>query len=373
MSGGATLGDRFRALVLPGIVFQSVLVGGAYATGREIVQYGGRFGVGGLWSLLAIGIGFAGVSAVAFEFARVTRCYDYRSLLRELVGPLWRVFDVVFVIMVVLIVAVVSAASGSIAESILGLPYTVGVGLVILLVGAINAAGRRAIENFKSVGTALLYAGYAAFAGTVLAAGGDRLGAAFARPAPEGATMAAMLWTGILYVGYNVAGVASCLFVLDRQTRRWHAVVAGAVTGLLSTVPFLLTYLAVMVFYPDPEVLDAEVPWLVMLDRVGGGWLVAFYAVVVFWTLVETSVGFIHAVIDRIAVARSETGRTPLTGRQIALISAGILLLAALLSRFGIIALVAQGYSLLAYAFLALFVAPLLTVGVRRILLAGRR
>jgi uncharacterized membrane protein YkvI len=372
MSGGSTLGDRFRALLLPGIVFQSVLVGGAYATGREIVQYGARFGAGGLWSLLAIGLGFGAVSAVAFEFARVTRCYDYRSLLRELIGPAWRVFDVVFVAMVVLIIAVVSAASGSIAESILGLPYAAGVTLVILLVGAINAAGRRTIENFKSIGTALLYAGYAAFAGTVLAAGGDRLGSAFAEPLPEGVTVAAMIGTGILYVGYNVAGIASCLFVLDRQTRRSEAMIAGALTGLLSTVPFLLTYLAVMVFYPEPAVLDAEVPWLVMLDRVGGGWLVAFYAVVVFWTLVETSVGFIHAVIDRIAVARSELGRPPLTPRTVALISAGMLILAALLSRFGIIALVARGYGLLAYAFLALFVLPLLTVGVWRIVRSGR-
>jgi len=365
-------GVRFRALILPGIIFQSVLVGGAYATGREIVQYGARFGAGGLWSLLAIGLGFGLLSALCFEYARVTRCYDYRSLMRELIGPAWKIFDVLFVVMVIIIIAVVTAASGSIAERVLGVPYAVGVGFVIVLVGAINAAGRRTIENFKSVGTALLYAGYAAFAGAVLASGSDRLGEAFAMPLPDGATVAGMFGTGLLYVGYNIVGVASTLFVLDQQTRRSQAVIAGLVTGLMSTVPFLLTYLAVMVFYPDPAVLGAEVPWLVMLDRVGGGWLTAFYAVVVFWTLVETSVGFIHAVIDRIAVARSETGRVPLTSRQIALISGGLLLLAAMLSRFGIIALVARGYTLMAYGFLLLFVLPLLTVGVRRIVRSGR-
>jgi uncharacterized membrane protein YkvI len=364
--------ERFRQIVLPGIIFQSVLVGGAYATGREIVEYGARFGAGGLWSLLAIAVGFATLSAICFEFARVTESYDYRSLLRELIGPAWPLFDALYLIMVVVVIAVVSAASGSIAESTLGIPYVVGVGFVVLLVGVINAAGRRTIENFKSVGTALLYAGYAVFAGTVIASGSDRLSAGFAAPAPPGVTIAGMIGTGLLYVGYNIVAMPSTLFVLDRQTSRGQAIAAGIVTGLLSSIPFLLTFLAVMVFYPDAEVLGAEVPWLVMLDRAGGPWLTAFYAVVVFWTLVETSVGLIHAVVDRVAVARAEAGRAPLTPRLVGLISAGLLVLAALLSRLGIVALVAQGYTLLAYGFLVLFALPLLTVGVRRIARSGR-
>lgn len=30
--------------LLPGIVLQSVMIGGGYATGREIVEYGAKFG-----------------------------------------------------------------------------------------------------------------------------------------------------------------------------------------------------------------------------------------------------------------------------------------------------------------------------------------
>ena len=130
----------------------------------------------------------------------------------------------------------------------------------------------------------------------------------------------------------------------------------------------MLTYLALLVTYPDPLVLGAEVPWLVMLGDAGGSGLVAFYAIVVLWTLVETSVGMLHAVTDRISVAREETGGARLTPRQAGLVSAGMLALAAVLSRLGIIALVARGYSILAYGFLLLFALPLLTVGVRRIL-----
>lgn len=40
-------------LVLPGIILQSVLIGGGYATGREIVEYGAKFGAMGWLSGLA--------------------------------------------------------------------------------------------------------------------------------------------------------------------------------------------------------------------------------------------------------------------------------------------------------------------------------
>ena len=33
--------------LLPGIVLQSVMIGGGYATGREIVEYGAKFGAMG--------------------------------------------------------------------------------------------------------------------------------------------------------------------------------------------------------------------------------------------------------------------------------------------------------------------------------------
>lgn len=362
--------SRFHRYLLPGIVFQSVLVGGAYATGREIVEYGAKFGVAGLWSIAAIGLSFGVITALAYEFARVTGRYDYRTFVRELIGPLWPLFDLLYVVMVVVVIAVVSAATGSIAESTLGLPYWLGVAGVVVVVAAINAAGRRVIEAFKSLGSALLYAGYAAFAGTVFGVGWEGVESAFARgdvsyTGPVG--WGTLIGTGVLYAGYNLASLPSTLFVLDRQRTRVETLTAGLVTGLLSTLPFLLTYLAVMAFYPAEAVLAAEVPWLVMLERVGGGWLVAAYAVVVLWTLVETAVGMIHAVLDRISVNLVEAGHAGLAPRQVASITAAILLVAALLSRLGIIALVAQGYTLMAYGFLLLFALPLSTVGVFRI------
>ena len=360
---------RLQQVLLPGIVFQSVLIGGAYATGREIVEYGARFGSRGVWAVVAIGLGFSVITAATYEFARVTRRYDYRAFVRELVGPLWPLFDVLYVTMVIVVIAVVSAASGAIGEQVLGLPSALGVGGIMVLVAWINARGRFFIENFKSIGSVLLYLGYVAFAGWVIRFAWADIGPALAgaRDPVAGPGLSTVFGVGLLYAGYNLAGVPGTLFVLDRQTSRAQALLAGLLTGVLATVPFVLTYVAVLGFYPDTEVLGAEVPWLVMLDRAGGDWLVPIYAIVVLWTLIETSVGMIHAITDRISANLRELGRPALTSRQAGLLTAAVLVAAALLSRFGIIALVARGYTWMAYGFLALFALPLLTAGLFRI------
>jgi uncharacterized membrane protein YkvI len=361
---------RFSQYLLPGIVFQSVLIGGAYATGREIVEYGARFGPAGLWSILAIFLGFSVTSILAFEFARVAKVYDYRGYVRELIGPLWPLFDILYLVMAIVVIAVVGAASGNVFEQIIGAPYWLGVLIVIVMVGILNARGRVTIERFKTFGSLVLYGGYLIFAGVVVSktwgnavdvftSAGDGLGESF----PVGT----VLFVGIAYVGYNLAGIPATMFTLDRQTSRKQTFVAGLICGLLSTVPFVLTYVAVMGFYPQERVLEAPVPWLVMLRETTGDLVIWIYAFVILWTLIETATGHIHAVTDRISVNLEELNRTALSPMQAGMLSVGILLVSAVLSRLGLITLVAQGYSMLAYGFLLLFALPLMTVGVARI------
>lgn len=364
------LKNRFQQYVLPGIIFQSVLIGGAYATGREIVEYGAKFGAKGVWSILAIGAGFSLMAVLAYEFARIYRVYDYRHFLKSLIGPLWPLFDLIYVVMVVITIAVVSAASGRVVEEVLGWSYWAGVGLVIVLVGVLEAGGRQLIERFKTVGSVVLYGGFVVFAGLVLAGTWDNVEAVFARGDASYAgsvSVGFVLFTGILYVGYNLAVLPSTFFVLDYQTERRHTVWAGIITGLLATVPFILTYLAVLGHYPDAEVLGAQVPWLVMLGKVGGTGLVIAYTVVILWTLVETCTGMIHAVVRRIDANLEDLGRPVLSPVQTGALTVGVLVTAAILSRVGLIALVAQGYGAMAYGFLLLFALPLLTIGLFRI------
>lgn len=370
------LTGRFGSLLLPAIILQSVLIGGGYASGREVVQYGARFGSAGLLSVLVIFVGFTFMAIMVFELSRIFGTYDYKSYMQNIIWKGWPLFDLLFVVMATIVIAVMAAAAGSIMEETVGIPYMVGIVSIILVVGVLTYFGASLIERFKTVGTAFLYFAYIVFGVLVLSAVWGDVTSVFAAGDTSyagDASTATVAKSGALYVGYNLAIFPAVFFALHRQQTRKETVVSGLLAGTMMTLPFLLTYLALMGFYPNESVLSAEVPWLPMLETVGGPLLIAFYGIVIGWTLVETAVGAIHAIIDRIDadLERIDAGRLAdvngLTRLQSGALGVGILGGATLLSRYGIIALVAQGYTIMAYFFIALFAIPTLTIGIIRI------
>lgn len=361
---------RYARYLLPGVLFQSTLMGGGYASGRETVEYGGRLGPMGLVTIAVIFVGFGLVCALAFEFARVTRAYDYHTFIRGLIGRAWPLFDLLFVGMAVLFIAVVTAATGEVAEQTFEVPYLLAVSLVIVAVAAIILGGGRVIERFKTVGTVLLYAVFLFFGLLVLGQLWPQVEQTFAAGSPPEATVGRALLSGVEYVSYNLAILPAVFFALYRQTRRHESLTSGVIAGLVASLPFAITFICLMAFYPSEEVLGARVPWLVMLGAVAGPLVAAGYTIIVLWTLVETATGMVHAITDRVDVGLEAAGRRKLTPLQSALLTVAILAAAVGMAQFGIIALVAQGYSLMAYGFILLFAIPLLTVGLYRIVRA---
>jgi uncharacterized membrane protein YkvI len=382
----------FGKLVLPGIVLQSVLIGGGYATGREIVAYGARFGPEGWIAVVAIFVGFTVMAALTFEVARVFQVYEYKGFVRQIIWKAWPLFDLLFALMAVLVIAVMASAAAEIMDETLGVPSLVGTGIIVVAVGVLSYFGSRVIEAFKSFGTGLLYVAYLVFGVLVLSQRWGEVTEVFAGLTPaylESVGTPEVLGAGVLYVGYNLVAFPAVLFTLRRQTSRRETLVASVVAGLMMTLPFALTYLCLMAYYPSTEVMDAAVPWLPMLEAVGGGPVVAVFGIVMGWTLLETSVGLIHALLDRVdedlksgAVnlgsekgdevegAPAEAGTSAsggLSRLQSGLLGAGILVAAAALSRVGIVALVARGYTMMGYLFIGLFGVPLLTIGLWRI------
>ena len=107
---------RFHTLVLPAIIAQSMIIGGGYATGREVVEYAGRFGNWGWLSVAIITVCFAVVMALSFELARLAGAYDYKTWSRNLVGRFWRLVDLLILSMMMLVIAVMTAAIGEVLQ-----------------------------------------------------------------------------------------------------------------------------------------------------------------------------------------------------------------------------------------------------------------
>ena len=361
----------FGRYVLPGIIMQSVLIGGGYATGREIVEYGAKFGAIGWIAGLTTFLGFSFLSFLTFELARIYKAYDYRSLVKQVAWKMWFLYEIVYVLLGLIVIAVMASATGEIVQQTLGLNYWTGVFSITVVVGVLNFYGRHLIERFKTFGTAALYSGYIFFSLIVLSDRWKEMVATLSKGdtsfSTEPVTAGMAITVGIVYVGYNLV-FAPALFTLRRQSTRRETFWSGMIAGFLMTFPWFLTYFCLMGFYPDPKVLEATVPWLVMLEAVGGSAIITLFGIVVGWTLIETATGIIHAIIERLHVHAKELGQKPMTHTQDALFATAMLVISVGLARIGIVDLIAKGYAAMAYGMILVYIIPLLTVGIYRIL-----
>ncbi|HCR53905.1 MAG TPA: hypothetical protein DIW27_05770 [Cytophagales bacterium] len=363
MSSIPNMRSRFSRIMLPGIILQSVLIGGGFATGREIVEYGGRFGASGWISGLAILAGFSLLAILTFEACRQWNVYDYKSLLKRLIGRGWIAYEISYLILGVLIIAVMASAAGEILNSTLGFNVWIGIVLIIFLVGFLNYMGENFIARMKTIGTIALFGAYTVFGIAVFSSRSSQVFDVFfnwnTSFETESNDMFFLIWTGITYVGYNLAVYPSTLFTLKQIHSRRESIISGVIAGLLMTIPWFLTYVAIMAYYPDSDVLGAAVPWLKMLEPFGPVFIVIF-GIVVGWTLVETATGIIHAFIGRVDAEVFQKNKNHLSGLHKALISLIALIAAMFLAQVGIINLIAKGYSFMAYAMILFYGVPLL-------------
>jgi uncharacterized membrane protein YkvI len=354
--------SAIKRLVLPGVILQSVLIGGGYATGREIVEYGGKFGAGGWISGLAIFFGFSLIAFLSMEACRYWKVYNYKSLLKKLIGPGWIAYEIVYLLLAILIIAVMASAAGEILHQTMHLNNWIGVVLITVVVGFLNYKGEETIAKLETIGSVALFIAYFIFTFAVFGTKGAAIMRTFkdwnTSYLPEAPGMGLLLWTGILYVGYNLAVYPASFFTFKDIHSRKESFIAAVVSGLMMTIPWFLTYFAIMAYYPDKGVLESTVPWLKMLEEFNP-MLIVVFGIVVGWTLIETATGMIHAFISRIETEAIQKGK-PLQKITKAYISLAALIASLILSQVGIIDLVAKGYTMMAYAMIAVYAVPLL-------------
>ena len=360
-----TPATRFQRFLLPGFALKAVIIGGGYATGRELAEYFVPAGPwGGLAAMLLAMAAWSLIAALTFALARALDAYDYRSFFRKLLGPAWVAFEAAYIIFVILILAVFGAAAGAIGAAGFGWPAVAGSILLACAIVAVTAWGTGVVEEMFKYVSFLLYSVYALFLLLALTRFGGLIQQGFAQaPPPQGNWVAG----GLTYASYNIVGAVVILPVLRHLTSRRDAILAGMIAGPLAMAPAILFFVAMMAFYPA---IGAEpLPSDFLLRQMDVPAFHILFQIMIFAALLESGAGAIHAINERISGAIESRGRPPLGTPARAAIGAAILAGCMFVAaRIGLVDLIASGYRFLAWLFLAVFVAPLLTIGVHRLL-----
>ena len=365
-TGGRTQGSTwFQRFLLPGFALKAVIIGGGYATGRELAEYFVPSGPwGGLAAMLLATFIWSVVAALTFALARKMRAYDYRSFFEGLLGPAWIAFEVAYLIFVVLILAVFGAAAGAIGAATFGWPELAGSVLLALSIVAVTSFGTDIVETLFKYASMLIYAVYALFLVFALTSFGDLIGQGFVNASPPSGNWVA---GGITYASYNIVGAVIILPVLRHLTSQRDAVIAGVIAGPLTMLPAILFFVAMMAFYP--AIGDETLPSDFLLRQMAIPGFHVLFQLMIFAALLESGVGAIHAINERVSGVLEARRRPPLGTGARALLGAAILAGCMFVAgKIGLVDLIASGYRFLAWLFLAVFVVPLLTIGVWRLL-----
>lgn len=369
MTTSAAPSTWFQRFLLPGFAFKAFVIGGGYATGRELVEFFFPAGpLGGLLGMVLAMLAWSGICALTFVFAHATRSLDYRGFFKALMGPGWIAFEAAYLIFMVLVLAVFGAAAGEIGAALFGLPKVVGSLALVVAIATVTAFGNASVERLFKYVTVFLYGVYAVFAVLAVSKFGDAAVAKLGSAAPaEG------WWRGgLTYAGYNVVGAVVILPMLRHLTSRKDAVVAGLLCGPLAIWPALVFFFCMLAFYP--QIGGETLPSDFLLRRLDAPWFHIAFQLMILTALLESGAGAVHAFNERVAGAyRARRGRELSTRMRLAI--AVVLLTGAVFiaDRIGLVALIANGYRALAVTILVLFVAPLLSLGVWKLWKQARR
>jgi uncharacterized membrane protein YkvI len=357
------LASRFvRVYLVPGAVFQSVVVAGGYGTGRELVEYFTRYGpTGGLLGMAVTVVCWAVVLGATFEFARLFGAYDYRTFFRALIGRGWVAFEVLFILMFLLVLAVVGSAAGEILRESFGVPVGVGLVLMLALVATLAFFGRDVVTRSLAFWTVALYGVFLAYFVASLVRFGPEIAAGLA----AGEVGSGWAASGFTYAMYNLAIVPAVLFAVRSIETRREALGAGAFAAVICIIPALLFHITFVAGYPG--IVEQTLPVYAVIAELGLGPLLVLYVVGLFGTFIETGAGFIQGINERIDAYLLESrgvalGKPARAGVAVLGVTASLSL-----GTFGLIALIARGYGTIAWGFFAVYVVPIVTIGLYRI------
>ncbi len=353
----------FQRYLLPGLIFQSVIVGGGYATGRELVEFFVSKGpLGGLLAMLLAMSIWSMVLAVSFELARITRSYDYLTFFRNLLGRCWFLFEIPFCALIIVSLAVLGSATGNLLSGHFNVPEYLGTLLLALLIGILTFKGTALIERVFASWSLVLYTAYITlFVGTW---------SHFSALIKEGFNNPVITddWYqgGFVYAGINIAAIPAILFSLRHFQARREAICAGLLAGPIAMFPALLFYSLLIGFYP--EIIAEKLPLTFILDQLNWTYFGYLFQIIIIGTFIETGTALIHSLNERIATM-FKLRKRPLQSNwwRPATAVTALALSVFLATKIGLVQLIAEGFGTLTYAFLLVFVLPVMTLGIWKI------
>jgi uncharacterized membrane protein YkvI len=348
----------FRVFFIPSAVFLSVVFGGSYGTGREVMEFISQHGpVGGLIAIAAVVVTYSALLFATFELGRKFQQFEYRGFFQQLLGPLWFLYEIVILLGMVITLAVCTTASGAIAETRFGLPVWVGSGVLLFIIFVLTYQGRAVVQKTMLLAVLSLAAVLVALIFQLAGEPAQRISATFSS---EPVTWSA--WQGgVQYALVNGGFIPLLLYCARGVRSRSQSALAAICAACVAVMPGIVFHFSFMSLYP--AITQEPLPAYHLMSSLGSSLLLDIYVVVLFVLIAQTGVGMLQGFLERIDSWHVQRYERPLNHMGHGLVAVGMVVGSMALSSMGIIALILAGYTFLAVSFVLVFAIPLLTRG----------
>jgi uncharacterized membrane protein YkvI len=313
---------------------------------------------------------FAYFGMVALITTRRWQTFDYKShtlrlyqqfLPEKVASKAYWLFEVTYLFLCILVLGVITAALAEMFVAEMGIPYSLAITIVagaILLVVTFGAGIIRAF-NF-TITWALLLAAVIVMAIAFKPISGESWSVITSGVGPGGT---GWLLNAVLFVSYNLVGVMMITSLAEPLKDRTGALLAGLIGGIGIGVLVLIEYVLCMAYYP--EVVEKALPlWFVCSET--GSSLVRFaYDFILTGAILTTGIAMTYPPVKRfkgLLIAKLGPQKETLSGFLLTLL---LILIGLGLSTFGLIPLVAKGFTTMGWIFTVVFLLPLLIFGSR--------
>ena len=249
-------GTRSFSLALQvGLTYIGTVVGAGFASGQEIYQFFGRFGVAGFLGVVLGVLLFAWVGYRVMGLGQKLGATSYRELNTYLFGPrVGRWVDWLMTIMLFGVTVTMVAGAGALMEERLNWPYLLGTLLTIGITYGTLLRGMNGIlrANMVIVPTMISFA-LAAAAQSLLHPGGGLQMLNF-RTALPGPTWITALLSAVLYVAFNTGLAIGVLLPLGASMPSIQVIRRGACLGALGLGGMATAVMVALDSHPDSRV-----------------------------------------------------------------------------------------------------------------------
>lgn len=278
-------------------IYVGTVIGAGFASGREIIQFFGVYGLKGIIGISISGILFSLIGGLLLLKVYNNKVIGFDDLVNRIFGKrLKKVLDLIMIFSLYTGFSVMVAGSGAIFREELGFSFNYGMMVMVTLSYIVFLFDLEGLSFVNSILVPLLILGII-FTGLYLSIGGGLSLSAIGELNPASKTN--FLVSSLLYVGSNsliIIIVFSSLLPIINSKKT--AISGGLVGGLILYILGLSILLTMFMYYG--EVIYTDVPMLKIASYISDGYR-KFYAIILWCAIFTTAIANGSGFINRFA------------------------------------------------------------------------